>query len=82
MRAPGPTTETKDPLPAAAAGPEVVPRAYAGQWVAWSAAGRIVAVAATRRGCEQSAAGAGFPADQVALERVPTTRQRPTGAGR
>jgi hypothetical protein len=59
-----------------------IPRAYAGKWVAWSADGRrIVAVGDTLKSCEQAAARAGFHADQVAIDRVPTSRQRLTGSG-
>jgi hypothetical protein len=59
-----------------------IPRAYAGKWVAWSADGRrIVAVGETFEACEEAAAHAGFPADQIAVERVPTDRQRLTGSG-
>jgi hypothetical protein len=61
---------------------EVVPRAAAGKWVAWSADGRrIVAVGDTQKACELAAARAGFPADSVAIDRVPRGRQRLTGSG-
>jgi hypothetical protein len=61
---------------------QLVPRDYAGKWVAWSADGRkIVAVADSFRACEQAAERAGFPADQVAIDRVPVSRQRLTGSG-
>jgi hypothetical protein len=61
---------------------QVVPRAYAGKWVAWSADGRrIVAVGNTFRACQQAAIHAGFPVDQIAIERVPTSRPRLTGSG-
>jgi hypothetical protein len=60
----------------------VVPRAYAGKWIAWSAGGRtIVAVGDTQKACESAAARAGFPADSVAIDRVPGGRQRLTGSG-
>jgi hypothetical protein len=61
---------------------QVVPREYAGKWLAWSSDGRrIVAIADTFQACERAAAQAGFPADQVAIDRVPTARQRLTGSG-
>jgi hypothetical protein len=61
---------------------QVVPREYAGKWVAWSADGReIVAVADSFRSCEQAAVRAGFRADQLAIDRVPASRQRLTGSG-
>ena len=60
----------------------LVPRGYAGKWVAWSADGRkIVAVADSFRACEQAAERAGFLADQVAIDRVPVSRHRLTGSG-
>jgi hypothetical protein len=60
----------------------VVPREYAGKWIAWSADGRrIVAVGESFEACEQTATRAGFPADRIAIERVPETRYRQTGAG-
>jgi len=63
-------------------GVQVVPREYAGKWVAWSADGRkIVAVSGSFKACEQSAARAGLRADQLAIERVPRSRQRLTGSG-
>jgi hypothetical protein len=63
-------------------GAQIVPREYAGKWVAWSAGGReIVAVAASFNACEKAAALAGFDADQIAIERVPPSRQRVTGSG-
>jgi hypothetical protein len=50
--------------------------------VAWSADGRrIVAVGTSFKTCEQAAADAGYAADQVAIERVPISRQRVTGSG-
>jgi hypothetical protein len=59
-----------------------VPREYAGKWLAWSADGRrIVAVGDTYKACEQAATTAGYPADQVAIDRVPESRERLTGAG-
>jgi len=59
-----------------------VPREYAGKWVAWSADGRrIVAVGDTLKACELAAAGAGHPANRVAIDRVPESRQRLTGSG-
>ncbi len=59
-----------------------VPREYAGKWLAWSADGRrIVAVGDTYQACEQAAATAGHPADQVAIDRVPESRHRLTGSG-
>jgi hypothetical protein len=62
-------------------GVHVVPRAYAGKWVAWSDDGRkIVAVADSYKACEQAAARVGLGADQVAIERVPPSRQRLTGS--
>jgi hypothetical protein len=62
--------------------PQVVPREYAGKWIGWSADGRrIIAVGSDFESCEQAAARAGFSADQVAIERVPETRQRLTGSG-
>lgn len=61
---------------------EPVPREYAGKWVAWSADGRrIVAVGDTHKACEQAAAAAGHPANGVAIDRVPQSRQRLTGSG-
>jgi hypothetical protein len=61
---------------------QVVPREYAGKWVAWSVDGReIVAVAGSFRACEQAAVLAGFRADQLAIDRVPASRQRLTGSG-
>src|SRR5271166_2903899 len=61
---------------------QTIPREYAGNWVAWSADGRkIVAVADSFRACEQAAEHAGFRADQVAIDRVPVSRQRLTGSG-
>jgi hypothetical protein len=63
-------------------GAQIVPLEYAGKWVAWSASGReIVAVAASYNACERAAGLSGFDADQVAIERVPTSRQRVTGRG-
>src|SRR5262245_29009376 len=63
--------------------PQTVLREYAGKWIAWGADGRrIVAVGGDFESCEQAAARAGFAADQVAIERVPETRDRPTGSGR
>jgi hypothetical protein len=60
----------------------VVPRDYAGKWVAWSADGRrIVAVSDSFKACEQAAARAGLGVDQVAIERVPPSRHRLTGSG-
>lgn len=59
-----------------------VPHEYAGKWLAWSSDGRrIVAVGDTYKACEQVAATAGHPAHQVAIDRVPESRQRPTGSG-
>lgn len=61
---------------------ELVPREYAGKWVAWSADGRrVVAVGDTYKACERAAASAGHPANQVAIDRVPQSRQRLTGSG-
>jgi hypothetical protein len=61
---------------------QVVPREYAGKWVAWSADGRkIVAVADSFKACEQAAVRAGLGVDQFAIERVPPSRQRLTGSG-
>lgn len=63
-------------------GGRVVLREYAGKWVAWASDGReIVAVGDTLHACEQSAADAGHPANQVAIEWVPEARQRLTGTG-
>jgi hypothetical protein len=63
-------------------GVQVVPREYAGKWIAWSPDGRkILAVAETFAACEAAAARAGFPAGSVAIDRVPTGRQRVTGSG-
>ena len=65
-----------------AGGVQVVPREYAGKWVAWSDDGRrIVAVGKSFAACETAAARAGFPADRVAIDRVPSGRQRLTGSG-
>jgi hypothetical protein len=53
--------------------PQVVPREYAGKWLAWSPDGlRIVAVADSFEDCERAAAAAGFTA--VAIDRVPLGR--------
>ena len=61
---------------------QTVPREYAGKWVAWSADGhRIVAVGGTLKACEQAAASEGHPANEVAIERIPESRQRLTGPG-
>jgi hypothetical protein len=61
---------------------QVVPRDYAGKWMAWSADGRkIVAVADSFRACEQAAERSSFRADQVAIDRVPASRQCLTGSG-
>ena len=61
---------------------ETVPREYAGKWVAWSADGRrVVAVGDTFRACEQAAARAGHPTNEVAIDRVPVSRQRLSGSG-
>lgn len=63
-------------------GPQIVPREYAGRWIAWSSDGRrIIAVGDGFESCEQAAVRAGFPADQIAIERVPETRNRLTGSG-
>jgi hypothetical protein len=60
----------------------IVPRAYAGKWIAWSEDGRrIIAVGDRFDSCEQAATRAGFPADRIAIERVPETRYRLTGVG-
>lgn len=70
------------PEPTRKAGVTVVPRAYAGKWVAWSADGRgIVAVGDSFKACEQAAIQAGYPENQVAIDRVPASRQRLTGSG-
>jgi len=62
-------------------GVQVVPREYAGKWIAWSADGRrIIAVDNSFASCEQAAIQAGFPPDQIAIERVPETRYRLTGS--
>jgi hypothetical protein len=62
-------------------GVQVVPRAYAGKWVAWSPDGRrIISVAETFAAREATAAHAGFPAGRVAIDRVPSGRQRLTGS--
>ncbi len=61
-----------------AGGVQVVPRAYAGKWVAWSSDGRrIVAVGESFDACERAAVAAGFAANQVAIGRIPVLR----GAG-
>jgi hypothetical protein len=61
---------------------QTVPLEYAGKWIAWSADGRrIVAVAGTYNACELAAATAGHSANEVAIERVPRSRQRLTGSG-
>jgi hypothetical protein len=61
---------------------EVIPRAYAGKWIAWSEDGRrIIAVGATLKSCEQAAARSGFAPELIAIERVPTSRARLTGSG-
>ena len=61
-------------------GAQIVPLEYAGKCVAWSAGGReIVAVATSYKACERAAGHAGFDADQVAIERVPSSRQRVRG---
>ena len=63
------------------AGPQTVPREYAGRWIVWSSDGlRIIAVGDSFEECEQAAIRAGFSADQVAIERVPESRYRPTGS--
>ncbi|MGC8644345.1 MAG: hypothetical protein ACP5XB_31165 [Isosphaeraceae bacterium] len=63
-------------------GVQVVPREYAGKWIAWSADGRrIIAVGDGFQSCEQAAARAGVPADQIAIERVPEARYRLSGSG-
>ena len=55
---------------------------HAGKWIAWSEDGhRIVAVGSSFRACEKAAAHSGFAPDQVAIERVPETRERLTGSG-
>jgi hypothetical protein len=60
----------------------VVPRAFAGKWIAWSADGQqIIAVADSFELCETAAARAGFPADQIAIDRAPLSRHRLTGSG-
>ncbi len=60
------------------AGVQVVPREYAGKWVAWSADGRrIVAVGESFDDCERAAVVAGFAANQVAIGKIPVLR----GAG-
>ena len=60
---------------------QVVPRDYAGKWIAWSEDGRrIIAVGESFDSCEGAATRAGFPADRIAIERVPETRDRLTGA--
>jgi hypothetical protein len=77
------TQEARSPLePVRKASVPIVPREYAGKWVAWSADGRrIVAVGHTFKVCQEAAARAGFPEDQVAIDRVPDSRQRLTGSG-
>jgi hypothetical protein len=58
-----------------------IPLEYAGKWIAWAPDGvRIVAVASSHAGCITAAGRAGFAENQVAIERVPTTRQRVTGS--
>ncbi len=60
---------------------DVVPREYAGKWVAWSTDGRrIIAVGSSFKSCEQAAARAGFPSDRIAIDRIPVSRQRETGS--
>jgi hypothetical protein len=61
---------------------QVVTRDYAGKWVAWSEDGRrIVAVGETFAACEAEAVRAGFPANRIAIDRVPSSRFRQTGSG-
>jgi hypothetical protein len=68
-------------LDAASREVQVVPREYAGKWIAWSADGRlIIAVDKSFESCERVAIQAGFLPDQVAIERVPETRYRLSGA--
>lgn len=63
-------------------GVQVVPLEYAGKWVAWSADGRrIVAVGDTFQACERAAVSGGFPADQVAIGKIPVRRRRLAGPG-
>jgi hypothetical protein len=60
----------------------VVPREYAGKWVAWSADGRrIVAVGKTFAACEREAAAAGFGPGEVAIDHIPVHRRRLDGPG-
>ncbi|MGP0065232.1 MAG: hypothetical protein ACLQGP_16730 [Isosphaeraceae bacterium] len=60
----------------------VAPREYAGEWIAWSEDGcRIIVVGDSIESCEQAVTLAGFPPDQIAIERVPETRFRLTGSG-
>jgi hypothetical protein len=55
--------------------PDTVPLAYAGKWVAWSADGlRILAVGDSFEDCELKAVEAGFPANQVAIGKIPIGR--------
>jgi hypothetical protein len=75
------TSRKDEPEGARRSRPQTVPREYAGRWIAWSADGRrIIAVEDDLESCEQAAAHAGFAADQVAIERVPETRDRLTGS--
>lgn len=63
-------------------GVQVVPRDYAGKWIARPEGGRrIIAVADSFESCEQAAIQASFPPDQTAIERVPATHFRLTGSG-
>ncbi len=59
-------------------GVQVVPREYAGKWVAWSSDGRrIVAVGESFDDCGRAVVAAGFAADRVAIGKIPVLR----GAG-
>ena len=54
---------------------QVVPREYAGKWVAWSSDGRrIVAVGESFDDCERAAVAAGFAANWVAIGKIPVLR--------
>jgi hypothetical protein len=58
-------------------GVQLVPREYAGKWVAWSADGRrILAVGDTFQACERAAVRAGYAANQVAIDKIPAHRRR------
>ena len=63
-------------------GGRLVLRALAGKWIAWSSDGQqIVAVGDSFESCEAAAARAGFPAESIAIDRTPMSRDRLTGSG-